>query len=186
MKKTLVLPLSVIALLLLQTNIFSQKKPPIIFIDKGACPFECCTYGKWKTEEKVVLYARPDKRSKIIGSVPAKAKVTALTGEVRTVGGRFVVKKQFEKYQPGDVLWLYTYLGEGVFKIWYKGKMYEEKLGFSPYGGSMGSRCEVKELCWGEMDKELDQTWWIKIKTAKGVTGWTTQSENFSGADACG
>lgn len=178
--------LSIVALLVLPATVFLQKKPPTVFVDKGACPFECCTYGKWKTEKKIVLYARPDKRSKIVGSVPAKMNVTALTGEVRTIGGRFTVKKPFEKYQPGDVLWLYTYSGEGVFKIWFKGKMYEENLGFSPYGGSMGDRCQVEAQCWGELDKNLDQTWWIKIRTRKGLIGWTTQSEDFSGADACG
>jgi len=24
-----------------------ERKPPSIHIDKGACPFECCTYREW-------------------------------------------------------------------------------------------------------------------------------------------
>lgn len=165
---------------------YSQKRPPKVLVDKGACPFECCVYREWKTEKTTVAFARPDKRSKKVGKFRAGSQVVALTGLVRTVGGRFVVKKSYEKYKPGDVLWLYTYFGEGVFKVWFKGKMFSENLGFSPYGGSMRKRCEVENLCWGELDEELEMTWWIKIRSADGWTGWTNQGKNFSGADECG
>lgn len=170
----------------IQIDVFSQTNPPTTFVDRGACPFECCTYRQWKTEKTTVAYARPDERSKIIGKFLKGAKVKALTGEVRTVASRFVVKKAHEKYRPGDILWVYTYFGEGVFKIWHQEKMYQENLEFSPYGGSMGKRCEVEAQCWGELDKELQMTWWVKIKSAKGWTGWTNHAENFSGADQCG
>lgn len=25
----------------------SAPKPPKVFVDKGACPFECCKYREW-------------------------------------------------------------------------------------------------------------------------------------------
>jgi hypothetical protein len=83
-------------------------------------------------------------------------------------------------------LWVYTYQGEGFFKVWYKGRIYSEELMFSPYGGSTGRRCEETDDCWGELDKELNSVWWIKIRSADGRVGWTSAGENFSGADACG
>lgn len=173
-------------LMLLPIVASSQKRPPTVFVDKGACPFECCTYRAWKTEKTTTAYARPDRRSKQVGKFLAGTQVMALTGQVRTVAGRFVVQRPHEKYNRGDVVWLYTYLGEGVFKTWFRGKMSEENIGFSPYGGSMGKRCEVENLCWGELDKELEMTWWIKVRSADGWVGWTNQGENFSGADQCG
>jgi hypothetical protein len=182
MKKLVV----VVCLLLVQINTFSQRKPPAIFVDKGACPFECCTYRKWKTEKTTVAYARPDVRSQKIGKFLKGTNVNALTGEVRTAATRFTVTKEHEKYKPGDVLWVYTYLGEGFSKIWFKGKIYEEDLAFSPYGGSSGKLCETSPECWGRLDKELKMTWWVKIRSPKGWTGWTNQPENFSGADQCG
>jgi hypothetical protein len=109
-----------------------------------------------------------------------------MTGEVHTIPSRFVVKKPHAPYKPGDVLWIYTYQGEGFFKVWFKGRMYVEDLLFSPYGGSGGPRCEATDQCWGEMDKRLDSVWWIKIRLAGGRTGWTNEGENFSGADSCG
>ena len=165
---------------------FSQKAPPSFLNDKGACPFECCTYRRWKTKRTTKLYQRPDVRSRQIGRAVAGSRVRALTGEVHTIPSRFVVKKPHDRYRPGDVLWIYTYQGEGFFKVWFKGRMYVEELVFSPYGGSTGQRCEVTEQCWGELDKELNSVWWIKIKLAGGRVGWTNEGENFSGADACG
>jgi hypothetical protein len=165
---------------------FPQKEPPRFFVDKGACPFECCQYGRWKTEKTTRLYQRPDIRSKQVASVRAGSRVTALTGEVHTVPSRFLVKKAHERYKPGEVIWVYTYQGEGFFKVWYKGRMYTEELVFSPYGGSTGTRCEEEKTCWGELDKELNSIWWIKVRSADGRVGWTNAGGNFSGADACG
>lgn len=76
-------------------------------------------------------------------------------------------------------------LGEGEFKVWFKGGMYHESLEFSPYGGSMGKRCEFGRGCWGELERELKMTWWVKIRAADGRVGWTDQAERFSGKDAC-
>jgi hypothetical protein len=166
--------------------VFSQKAPPQFFNDRGACPFECCTYRRWKTVRTTVLYERPDVRSRQVGRALAGSRVRAVTGEVHTVPSRFVVKKKHEQYQPGDILWVYTYQGEGYFKVWFKGRMYQEELIFSPYGGSSGRRCEESEQCWGELDKPLNSVWWIKIKLADGRTGWTKEAEHFSGSDACG
>ena len=63
--------------------------------------------------------------------------------------------------------------------------MFEEELGFSPYGGGAGKRCENSDFCWGELDRELHFTWWIKIRTHEGMIGWTDQPDNFSGLNPC-
>jgi hypothetical protein len=109
----------------------SYSKPPKFYIDKEACPFECCTYRTWKTQKTTIAYARPDTRAPQIGRFRAGSTVVALTGEVHTSPGRFIVKKAYqgnENYRPGDVLWVYTYSGEGYFKVWFRGKMYQESL----------------------------------------------------------
>lgn len=164
----------------------SQTAPPALFIDKGACPFECCSYGEWETVKTSTAYARPDDGAKQVGRFLAGEKVTALTGEVHTIAGHFIVKKEHKSYKPGDVLWVYTYLGEGHFKVWHQGKMYIESLIFSPYGGGPGKRCEASKSCWGELQSEHKSTWWVKIKSEEGWIGWTHEAENFKGADKCG
>jgi hypothetical protein len=171
--------------LLMSCPTLAQKHAPRSYIDKGACPGECCTYRQWKTEKATPLFSRPDIHSAGVGIARAGSSVKALTGEVHTIASRFIVKKTHGRYRPGDVLWVYTYIGEGLFKVWFKGRMREEGLEFSPWGGSSGTRCEQAGMCWGELDRELKFTWWIKIRTANGVEGWTNQGKNFTGADAC-
>lgn len=170
------------SLTLLGLNVYPQSKPPAVYVDKGACPFECCTYRKWRAEKTTIAYARPDKRSKVIGKFKAGARVVALTGEVRTVPGKFVVFKAHGVYKPGDVLWVYTPLGEGFYKVWFNGKMFDEQLDYI----TGLPKCEETPDCWGKLERELQVEWWVKIRSAGGWIGWTDQAENFSNKDACG
>ena len=175
-----------IAVALFPSVATSADSPPAKYIDKGACPFECCTYRAWNTTADTVAYAAPNKSAKVVGLLKAGGIVEAVTGEVHSFPVRFVVKRPHSEYRLGDVLWVYTYLGEGYFKVWRNGAMQEEKLGFSPHGGSPGARCENKEQCWGELEEELKFSWWVKVKSKEGWEGWSNQPENFGNKDACG
>ena len=179
--------LGVVAFLIVPSEARAQARPPAVYVDKGACPFECCTYREWTTEKSTVGYARPDRRAKRLGEFKAGDRVIALTGEVRSEPGKFVIKKTRGTYKPGDVLWVYTPLGEGFYKVWFKGKMYDERLDYmsGPFERSL-PRCEDTPECWGTLDKELRVEWWVKIRSAEGWEGWTNQAENFSNKDACG
>lgn len=166
MKKLLVL-LATIFLLLVSYEVYAQSKAPSFYIDKGACPFEGCVYRRWKALRTTVAYALPNLSSKIIGKFIAGSDVIALTGEVQSVPGRFVVKKRHGKYKPGDILWTYTYLGEGYVKIWFNGKWDTEDF--------------LDETGWCELEVKGKSTWWVKIKSAVGWVGWTNLTENFCG-----
>ena len=179
--------LTLIVLLMSSSSaIYPQTKPPTVYVDKGACPFECCTYRAWRTEKTTVAYAKPDRRSKRLGKFRKGSSVLARTGEVRTRPGKFVILKAHEKYRPGDVLWVYTPLGEGFYKVWFKGKMYDEGLDYmsGPFERSIPS-CEEAPNCWGKLEKESRVEWWVRIRSAEGWVGWTDQAENFSNKDAC-
>lgn len=164
-----------------------QSKPPALYVDKGACPFECCTYRKWKTEKTTIAYARPDKKSGTVGSFKAGSRVVAITGEVRSSPGSYVILKAHGKYKPGDVLWVYTPLGEGFYKIWFKGKMYQEELEYmsGPFEQS-SPKCEETPECWGKLKTEMRVEWWVKIKSSNGWVGWTNEADHFGNKDACG
>ena len=76
-----------------------MREHPATYLDKGACPFECCTYRRWNTLKDTVAYTLPDKRSKRIGTFKKGTWVRGLTGEVRTLTpGKFVVSKAHDKY----------------------------------------------------------------------------------------
>lgn len=167
--------------------VFPQSKPPAVYVDKGACPFECCTYRKWKTEKTTIAYARPDRKSKQVGRFRKGTWVAGLTGQVTSVPGKFIIVRKHERYKPGDVLWVYTPLGEGFYKVWFKGRMYDEGLDYmsGPYEASLPT-CEETPNCWGKLEKKLHTTWWVKIRSAEGWIGWTEETESFSNMDACG
>jgi len=181
------LALIAMAIFAVFANVTAQSKPPARYVDRGACPFECCTYRAWKTEKTTVAYATPNKNAKRVGVFAAGSKVVGLTGEVRTRPGKFVILKKHEKYKPGDVLWVYTPLGEGIYKVWFRGRMYEEGLDYmsGPYEQSL-PKCEDTPDCWGRLEKQMRSEWWVKIKSASRWVGWTDQTSNFSNMDACG
>ena len=174
-------------LLSLVSVVSAQTRPPSVFVDRGACPFECCTYRAWRTEKDTIAYSQSSKNSKRVGVFKAGTRVVAITGEVRTRPGKFSIIKAHDKYKPGDVLWVYTPLGEGYYKVWFDGKMTDEELDYmsGPYEETF-PRCEDSKDCWGRLEQPLRADWWVKIKSKQGWIGWTNEAENFSNKDACG
>ena len=165
-----------------------KKQPPQRYVDKGACPFECCTYRGWTTESTTIAYERPDLNSRKVGRFKAGSKVFGLTGRViTTTPGKFVVTKDHGKYKRGDVLWVYTPLGEGFYKVWFKGKMYDQGLDVinGPFEQTIPP-CDENPSCWGTLKRSLKLTWWVKVRSAEGWVGWTDKPENFGNKDACG
>lgn len=180
-----------LAFLLLLASIHvaaQQKEHPATYVDKGACPFECCTYRRWKVLRNTVIYASPDKRTRRVGTLKKGTWVRGLTGEVRTLTpGKFVVRRDHDKYSYQDVLWVYTPLGEGFYRVWFKGRMIQESLDFmsGPYETTSPSCVETPD-CWGEIEVPLKTVWWVKVRSAAGWIGWTDQTKNFGNMDACG
>lgn len=151
---------------------------PAFYVDKGACPFECCTYRDWGVEKAITLYAEPRIKSSAIGIVQKNARVKAITGEVHMKPGKLIVRHDEAPFRKGEILWVYTYLGEGVFKIWHQGKFVENQIEFTshkPYPDD-----------WGYFVVKPKSVWWVRVRTAAGLEGWTKQVDDFSNKDACG
>lgn len=151
---------------------------PVFYVDKGACPFECCTYRDWSTEKTTKLYAKPKLSSQILGRAKKGDTVKAQTGEVHTKPGKLNVRRDTAAYRKGDILWVYTYLGERYFKIWYQGKFIEDQIDFDYHNPGAQD--------WGYFEVVPKSVWWIKVRIPSGLEGWTNHPEHFSGMDACG
>lgn len=169
---------------LLPTSLWAQAQAPEVVVDQGLCPFECCQYGAWTSIRNVAAYRSPASRRPAF-AIPKGTALTAVTGYVRSVGTPFVVHRARPPYRPGDRLIVYAYLGEGAFSIWHDGERYAEDLGFSPYGGTGGTRCTDAKHCWGTLTGELRSDWWVQVRLASGKTAWVRGSEGFEGQDAC-
>jgi len=151
------------------------------YIDKGACPGEGCIYNQeWIALRNISLFELPIISSRIISTVSTGEPVTTITGEVHTKPGVFYVKRQNGEFKIGDEVLVYTYLGEGWFKIRHNGKLTTASLDFSPWGGGSGKRCNNDKYCWGTLRANLEFIWWVKVSTKTGLEGWTNDSSSFT------
>src|ERR1041384_46047 len=84
-KTNLIVALQV--LLIMPSFLYAQhatKTVPIPFEDKGACPFECCTYRQWVATETTPVKASHRDDSPVVFRIKKGERVTALTGIVIT------------------------------------------------------------------------------------------------------
>lgn len=99
-------------------------------------------------------------------------------GEVHTKAGKFVVRKESPPYKVGDVLWVYTRLGEGYYRVWHAGAMVAEEIFVAPDHPNPDD--------WGYFETAPGSTWWIGLRKQDGLEGWTDAPEHFSGTHSCG
>lgn len=172
--------------LLLVTSVYSGQtpRPPVNYADYGACPFECCTYRRWSVVKDTVLYKERSEKSGEAFRVRKGEHVTGLTGVVITLNpGKASVRKattigtgrRKTQVRPGDVLYLLHYEGEGIYKIWFRGGIYENEISTAAdVNGKM------------QLMNEPDNVWWVKVKNSRNQIGWSKQTKNFGEMDACG
>jgi hypothetical protein len=145
-----------------------EQKPPNVYIDKGACPFECCTYREWIARTDVTLLDSPNGK-KVVGRIKKGERVLALTGEVHSVPLRVIAQHDDSDagVKAGDTIYILHYEGEGYYKVWHGGKVVDVE-NFS------------------DKAAQPKVTWWVKLKAPSGAIGWTVEHSNFGNQDACG
>lgn len=172
--------------LLAWAAIAAAAEPPAMLSDEGACPFECCVYREWSVEADTTLHAEPKEGSPVVAQAGKGTRARGLTGVVITTEpGRFEVLRAVKgagghSYEPGEIVWVYTYRGEGFFKVWHRGEFVEEEALF------MLSGSVPRGYDWGHALAQPKSTWWVKVRTADGKEGWSDQTRNFGNKDACG
>jgi hypothetical protein len=176
---SLVIALGIAALALTaQTNSSSEKKipadaderPPAVFVSKDVCPFECCTYREWVARTEVQLHDQPQGR--IAGHISKGARVKGITGVVITNPLPFRVTSQEEGIPAGATVYLLHPVGEGYWRVWYRGKVVSIEIDYPRH-------------------PQPKYDWWAQVKTASGQTGWVHMADPeeglvFDNVDACG
>jgi hypothetical protein len=174
------IPINIGLLFVLTANIaFSQRSsaPPKVYISKGACPIECCTYRNWTAQQTLSLLDQPGGHS--IAQIGNGEQVSAITGEIHTKPLRYQLTEDgpyADRNVPGkrsmipagSIVYLLHPVGEGYWLVWFKGKAIE----IDPaYGGP-----------------PPPYQWWAKVKRRTGQTGWVlipTEDLAFHNVDAC-
>ena len=172
-----------LSLLLIQAS--SPIGPPKLpFVDKGACPFECCQYGRWTAERRAVAFKSQSTQSGQAFAVERGQTITAVTGEVitRRAGIVRVIKPTTldgERVPAGAVLYLLHSGGEGSALYWYNGRTHWAELyAETVHRGSAAFPWDVLSL--------PSTQWWVKIRNERGATGWLLNPQVFDGMDRCG
>jgi hypothetical protein len=164
----------------------SGSEPTLPVIDYNACPFEGCTFGKWKVTKQSTVYSSWRERRTEIARIKPGDGVLGLTGvHITRRPDRILVKAAIPNMElkPGDVILRYMYLGEGFANIWYNGAWHKESdcTFVTEKGGGGCSRD-----CSAVVTEEGVKDWWVKIKTPAGTVGWVLVDENFDGMDSLG
>ncbi len=168
----------------------SENSPPVNYRDEGHCPFEGCIYGNWSVKENTTVYKDTDIGQAAFQVMPSD-KITAVTGVVITKEtGQALALKDMELHgeqdlkaqvKKGDIIYVLNYEGEGVYKLWHRGKIVYEQL--DPENTKQNPEYTQEHLL-GIRTIRLPKTeWWIKIRNSHGEEGWTNQPDNFGNND---
>jgi len=106
------------------TSLQKAPKPLLPKVDEHACPFEGCQFGKWTAQQSVPFYSTWRPERKALRTITKGQTVTALTGiYITIVPGDIEVTAPIPDYglKPGDHVFQYMNLGEGVFNAWASG-----------------------------------------------------------------
>jgi len=144
------------------------------YIDKGACPFEGCVYREWTAKKAIDLYDKPN-GTRIVGHLRAGEHVAGLTGEVHSIPIRVVAKENIPDPEhpdrtmipKGQGFYVIHYLGEGNWLAWYRGNL-----------------TTVESM--SEDGPFPQATWWVQVKTSKGIIAWTVSLNNLDNQDRFG
>jgi hypothetical protein len=166
------------------TSAANFTEPTLPVIDYDACPFEGCTFGKWKVTKDSKLYSSWQDGRAELGTLNTSTEVAGLTGvHITRKPDKIVVTKAIPDLdaQPGDVILRYMHVGEGFANIWIKGSWHKE------YDCSFVTEKENEGClrdCSGSVAEYGVKEWWVQIKTHDDKMGWVLVNDNFDGMDS--
>ncbi len=150
----------------------------------GACPFECCQYGKWTLDSSADLRITPSTTASIVAHLGKGTQVIADTGfvVVNPVGlivgmSDFRQKETGLELHRGDTLFVLDKMGEGR---WH-GRLHGEPVTVSSWeidtDGNYGAK----------LVRAPRSVWWVHFTVSGSPGGWGLMDEiQEHGADACG
>jgi hypothetical protein len=153
-----------------------QTGPRTPYIDRGACPFECCTYRQWTVDKATVVRAAMTDSAPVAFRLRRGEKVRGLTGTVITTqpGIAEALKNTVQdpvSLKRGDRIFILTSLGEGFAKAWFKGRIFQAEVYYP----------EVFKIV-----REPKDVRWVKVRNSKSKMGWSREPDNFGHKDSCG
>ena len=146
------------------------------FEDRGACPFECCTYRKWLAQKNISAHKDMNEQSPTAFRVRKGEWVDGVTGVVVTTKlGQARVTRPIAlgryRAKPGELVEVLNYAGEGIYKLRFRRTVIQP-------GDYDDSGISVV--------KEPETIWWVQLRNKIGQLGWSKEARSFGNQDACG
>ncbi len=124
-------------------------------------------------------------------SVRRGEQVHGVTGVVVTTKlGRAVVRAPLTlgsdgvALQPGELISVLHYVGEGAWKVWARGSILDAVEIAAKRDRCGGQRGDVNRCALQMLDPPRT-VWWVYVRNHGGQEGWTRQVKHFGGIDAC-
>lgn len=168
-------------------HIAQSKRPDLPFFDWNACPFEGCVYRQWTARASVTVYNTWKRNRREAAHLSTGDSVLAVTGVVITYRPGIIRMNHDmpeQGLQRGNLIYMYSYRGEGSWLVWFNGR-FREDLGV-PYT-ALAHRQDCAEDCIAIEVQEGKREWWAKVKMKSGKTAWVNMDkefENLDGVDA--
>jgi hypothetical protein len=131
----------------------TAMSPPKLYVSKGACPFECCTYQKWTANRTVRLMDHPGGQP--LAQIQKGHSVLGITGDIYTSPLPLRVERGgsgAKSVPAGSTVYLLHPLGEGLWLAWVRGKTIQIDPDYKGRGPQY--------------------LWWAKVRIQSGKTGW--------------
>jgi len=163
-----------------------MPEPALPVVDEGACPFEGCSFRKWIVSRDAELFSTWKQGRRMLTNLHKGQIVTGETGvHITWKPDRIEVLQPIAELdvKRGDLILRYMYHGEGFADIWAKGyfvKEYDCSFVKEKEDGGCTRNCAAKVVEDGRKD------WWVRVKTAQDMVGWSEATDQFGCMDALG
>jgi hypothetical protein len=170
------------------TTVASPAPPPIPYVSRDACPFECSTYGQWTAVAPIRVYSKERDTRQVAFTIQKGDTFRAVTGNVHVLQpGIARVLKSFSdgntSYAAGDTIWLLVYEGEGMHVVWYRGTeagYIDENCEWPPCDPNATSKDALTRLL-----RAPRTEWWVEVENHRGQTGWIKMPRDGPLPDGC-
>lgn len=145
----------------------SQREPAsdlAVFIQKDACPFECCTFGHWDVVDNADVRARPRVSAPVVGRLEPGSTVQVATGEVhvvaglaRAIGPPHESAASLDATQAIEIL---DYIGEGYSRVRQGEVVVQVKIARTK---DVCTRDPNERYCWADVLREPVAEWWVML-----------------------
>ena len=145
---------------------------PAHWLQKPACPFECCRYGRWTAVVILLLRDGASDSAKEITTISAGTSFRALTGHTETDAGVARFLQADQGFGKGQTVAIYDHIGEGHYRAWVTDHMRD---------------VDLAELQVARIEKPPAQVWWVEAQLEDGQKGWIRMPSMRAviGQDSC-